>query len=134
MGRLWQTIILKEHSPVFEFLPIETLVKTKQQEYYNVLGKSDNQGSSTSFIEFMLAIIKDALENLLKTQNITLSINDRIIHFKDIAGNGLFSRQDYLRAFKNISSATASRDLKVAVNKGLIKKQGDKRMTKYIYV
>jgi Fic family protein len=31
MGRLWQTMILKEYSPVFEFLPIETLVKEKQQ-------------------------------------------------------------------------------------------------------
>ncbi len=134
MGRLWQTIILKEHSPIFEFLPIEALVKTKQQEYYNVLGKSDNQGSSTSFIEFMLEIIKDALEDLLKIQNITLSNNDRIIHFKDIAGNGFFSRQDYLRTFKNISSATASRDLKVAADKGIIEKQGDKRMTTYRYI
>jgi len=66
MGRLWQTMILKEHSPVFEFLPIESLVKLRQQEYYNVLGKSDKQGASTSFIEFMLEIIQDALEELLK--------------------------------------------------------------------
>mgnify|MGYP006899613112 CR=1 FL=1 len=51
MGRLWQTMILKEHAPIFEFLPIESLVKLKQQEYYNVLGKSDKQGSSTAFIE-----------------------------------------------------------------------------------
>ncbi len=133
IGRLWQTIILKEHSPIFEFLPIETLVKAKQQEYYNVLEKSDGLGSSTLFIEFMLEIIKDALEDLLKIQNITLSSNDRIIHFKDIAGNDYFSRQDYLRAFKNISSATASRDLKVAVDKGILEKQGDKRLTKYRY-
>ncbi len=134
IGRLWQTIILKEHSPIFGFLPIETLVKTKQQEYYNILGKSDNQGSSTAFIEFMLEIIKDALEDLLKIQNINLSSNDRIIHFKDIVENDLFSRQDYLRVFKNISSATASRDLKVAFDKGIIEKLGDKRMTKYRYI
>ncbi len=133
MGRLWQTIILKEHSPVFEFLPIETLVKTKQLEYYNALGKSDNQGCSTSFIEFMLEIIKDALEDLLKIQNITLSSNDRVMYFKDIAGIDYFSRQDYLRAFKNISSATASRDLKVAFDNGILDKQGDKRLTKYRY-
>jgi len=133
MGRLWQTMILKEHSPIFEFLPIESLVKLKQQDYYDVLGKSDKQGSSTSFIEFMLEIIKDALEDLLKVQNITLTNNDRIINFKDIIGTNFFSRQDYLRAFKNISAATASRDLKVAVNDGTIEKQGDKRTTKYRY-
>jgi Fic family protein len=51
------------YNPVFEFLPIETLVKEKQHEYYAVLGKSDRQGNSTSFIEFMLEIIKDARED-----------------------------------------------------------------------
>lgn len=133
MGRLWQTMILKEHAPVFEFLPIENLVKLKQQEYYNVLGKSDEQGSSTSFIEFMLEIIKDALEELLKVQNINLTNSDRILNFKEIIGTKEFSRQDYLRAFKNISPATASRDLKIAVDDEIIEKKGDKRTTKYRY-
>ena len=131
MGRLWQTLILKEHSPVFEFLPIETLVKARQEEYYTALGKSDNQGSSTTFIEFMLEIIKDALEDLLKVQNVTLTNDERIMHFKDIAGRDFFSRHDYLRAFKNISPATASRDLKTAVDDEIIEKQGDKRTTRY---
>ena len=131
MGRLWQTMILKEYSPIFEFLPIETLIKEKQQDYYNVLGKSDSQGTSTAFIEFMLSIIKDSLEELLKSQRISLTDNDRIIHFKDLIGAKEFSRQDYLRAYKNISPATASRDLKNAVDNGIIEKEGDKRLTKY---
>ncbi|MBL7967747.1 MAG: Fic family protein [Prolixibacteraceae bacterium] len=131
MGRLWQTLILKEHSPVFEFLPIESLIKLKQQEYYNVLGKSDRQGNSTAFIEFMLEIIQDALEELLKVQNISLTHNDRILNFRTVIGKNEFSRQDYLRAFKNISQATASRDLKVAAENGILEKQGDKRTTKY---
>lgn len=133
MGRLWQTMILKEHSPVFEFLPIETLVKAKQQDYYHVLSKSDNQGNSTSFIEFMLEIIKDALEDLLKAQNISLTSTDRILNYKEVIRTKAFSRQDYLRAFKNISAATASRDLKIAVENGIIEKQGDKRTTTYRY-
>ena len=133
IGRLWQTMILKEHSPVFEFLPIESLIKQKQKEYYGVLGKSDKQGNSTSFIEFMLKIIKDALEDLLKVQNISLTNDDRIMNFKEIIGTRMFSRQDYLRAFKNISQATASRDLKSAVDNGIIEKYGDKRTTKYKY-
>ncbi|HET6557321.1 MAG TPA: Fic family protein [Prolixibacteraceae bacterium] len=131
MGRLWQTMILKEYSPVFEFLPIESLIKERQQDYYHVLGKSDQQGSSTSFIEFMLDIINKALEDLLKTQNLTLTGMDRIKLFRDIVGSYLFTRQDYLRHNKEISSATASRDLKEAVDKGLIDKFGEKRLTKY---
>ncbi len=134
MGRLWQSIILKEHYPIFEFLPIETLIKLKQQEYYNVLEKSDKEGSSTSFIEFMLEIIKESLEDLLKVQNINLTANDRILNFKDIIGNIEFSRKDYLRSFKNISQATASRDLKDAVENEIIEKFGDKRTTRYKFI
>lgn len=131
MGRLWQTLILKEYSLVFEFLPIESIIKERQLDYYHVLGKSDRMGSSTSFIEFMLDIINIALEDLLKTQNQTLTGMDRIDLFKDIIGFNGFTRQDYLRHNKEISSATASRDLKEAVNKEIIDKTGDKRLTKY---
>ncbi len=133
MGRLWQTMILKEYSPVFEFLPIETLVKEKQQDYYNALGKSDGQGESTLFIEFMLGIINSALEDLLKTQQLSSTNTVRIELFKDIIGNDEFSRQDYMRHNKDISSATASRDLKNAVENGELIKLGNKRLTKYKY-
>ena len=133
MGRLWQTVILKDYSPVFEYLSIESLIKERQQDYYDVLGKSDNQGNSTGFIEFMLEIINIALEDLLKTQNHTLTSTDRISIFKNFIGNDFFTRQDYLRHNKEISTATASRDLKEAVDKDIIEKTGEKRMTKYKY-
>jgi Fic family protein len=133
MGRLWQTVILKNYSPVFEYLPIESLIKERQQDYYDVLGTSDNLGNSTGFIEFMLDIINIALEDLLKTQNHTLTSTDRIDAFKNIIGSELFTRQDYLRHNKEISTATASRDLKEAVDNQIIDKTGDKRLTKYRY-
>ena len=134
MGRLWQTMILKEHSSVFEFLPIEALVKEKQQEYYRTLERSDNDGNSTVFIEFILEIIQNALEDLLKIQNITLTNSDRVEHFREIVELRDFTKQDYLRTYKEISSSTASRDLKAAVNNGLIAKHGDKRTTIYVFV
>ena len=131
MGRLWQTLVLKEYSPIFEFLPIEILIKANQDKYYQALELSDKQGQSTIFVEFMLGIIKKALGDLLKSQNVSLSNVNRIEYFNEIIGSNYFSRQDYLRSFKNISSATASRDLKLAVDDGLIVKYGDKRTTKY---
>ena len=131
MGRLWQTLILKEVSPVFEFLPIEAFIKERQQTYYNALGQSDSEGESTAFIEFMLQVIHDSLEDLLKTQNVSLKNSDRISLFREIIKEDFFTRQDYLRHFKNISPATASRDLKDAVVQGWLEKVGDKRLTKY---
>ncbi|MCX6302729.1 MAG: Fic family protein [Bacteroidia bacterium] len=131
MGRLWQTIILLQYSPVFEFLPIESLIKARQLEYYRILGESDNQGNSTGFIEFMLQIINESLEDLLTNQNVNLAANDRIEIAKEKISKTAFNRQDYMRLFKDISSATASRDLKLAVEKGILEKAGDKRTTLY---
>jgi cell filamentation protein, protein adenylyltransferase len=131
MGRLWQTVLLRQYSPVFEFLPIESLIKAKQLDYYKILGESDRQGDSTGFIEFMLQIINDSLEELLINQNVNLTSEDRINIFKEKTGSDPFTRQDYMRQFKDISSATASRDLKEAVDNGALEKTGDKRTTQY---
>ncbi|MCW3806537.1 Fic family protein [Plebeiibacterium marinum] len=133
MGRLWQTLILKDSYPVFEYLPIETLIKERQEAYYESLGKSDNTGESTVFIEFMLEIIFKSLVELLNIQNINLTNIDRINLFKTIAKNDYFTRKEYLKNFREISSATASRDLKFAFENGLIEKLGDKNTTKYKY-
>lgn len=131
MGRLWQTVILKQYSPVFEFLPIELLIKARQSEYYRILGESDNKGDSTGFIEFMLQIIDESLEELLTNQNVNLTSQDRISIFKDKIKNSSFDRQDYMRQFKDISASTASRDLKLAVDDDILEKSGDKRTTLY---
>lgn len=133
MGRLWQTLILKDAYPVFEFLPVETLIKERQEKYYEVLGKSDNTGESTLFIEFMLEIILESLKDLLNIQNVSLLNIDRINLFKSIIKEDYFSRKDYLRNFREISSATASRDLQYGVESGLIEKIGDKNLTRYKY-
>jgi Fic family protein len=133
MGRLWQTLILKDAYPVFEFLPIETLIKERQVKYYEVLGKSDNTGESTLFIEFMLEIILESLEKLLNIQNVSLLNIDRINLFKSMIKEDYFTRKDYLKNFREISPATASRDLQFAVENGLIEKEGDKNSTRYKY-
>lgn len=133
MGRLWQTILLKQHNPVFGFLPVETLIKKKQADYYKALAQSDKSGHSTPFIHFMLAILDIALEELLQTQSVTLQGVDRIRHFQSLMHQQTFTRQDYLRKFKDISPATASRDLREAVDKKILIKKGDKRTTTYRY-
>lgn len=131
MGRLWQSVLLMQDYPVFEFLPIESIIKKTQKGYYSALSQSDKTGDCTSFIEYMLQVIDKALDELLAPPSSSLSATDRIAIYKDMAGTKTFSRQDYLRAFKEISPATASRDLKEAVDSGLLNKSGDKRLTVY---
>ncbi len=131
MGRLWQTLILKDAYPVFEYLPIEALIKERQEQYYEALGKSDNTGESTVFIEFMLEIILDSVVDLLSVQNVSLTNMDRLNLFKTIIKSDYFTRKEYLKNFREISSATASRDLKFAVENGWVEKTGDKNTARY---
>ena len=131
MGRLWQTLILKDKYPVFEFTPFETLISKDQEKYYKALSDSDKLGKSTSFIEYMLEVIEYSINELLNFNNRTLTEKDRLEYFSSL--NKLeFSRKDYMDIFKDISSATASRDLKKGVDINLFQKIGEKNKTKYI--
>lgn len=130
MGRLWQTLILMQDYPIFEFLPFETLISKNQEEYYKALSQSDKEGKSTKFIEYMLKVIDNSLSELLENSRKKLSDEDRMQIFLEQNENE-FTRKDYLNYFKDISSATASRDLKNAVENNLIVKNGDKKTTTY---
>ena len=134
MGRFWQHLILKNYNPLFEFVSIESLIKLKQKEYYKVLGECDTQGNSTKFIEFILNIILQTLNEYLSLAKYQpKSSHDRL----EIAKNKLkdkFSRKDYCNIFKNLSTATASRDLQQGIKEGILKKTGDKSLTKYIFI
>lgn len=68
MGRLWQTVILKEWKDVFAWLPVETLVKENQADYYKALSTSDSNADSTLFTEFMLSMILSAVEEIIRTE------------------------------------------------------------------
>ncbi|WP_326984490.1 Fic family protein [Chryseobacterium sp. MYb264] len=131
MGRLWQTLILMQQYPVFEYLPVESLIRENQKDYYNTLSESDKKGHSTPFIEFMLGILLESLKQVLQSQNTNLTTKDRIFLFKEKFGGEKFSRKDYLQHFKNISAPTASRDLKWAVDQHILIKIGDMRLTEY---
>lgn len=71
MGRMWQTLLLSRWKSVFTWLPVETLIRERQQEYYNVLVLADQAANSAVFIEFMLRVIRDALDELLQTEQVT---------------------------------------------------------------
>ncbi len=68
MGRLWQTLILSKWKPLFAYLPVETIVRQRQKEYYAALALADQQGDASPFIEFMLAALQDAVEGLRSDQ------------------------------------------------------------------
>ena len=130
MGRLWQTVILMKEYPVFEFIPFETLIRESQNEYYSALKKSDQEGKLTRFIEYMLNVIDNSLASAIEARSPNLTAEDRINYFIEITDQE-FSRKDYMAYYKSISTATASRDLLLGVELGIIKKKGTGNKTKY---
>ena len=130
MGRLWQTLILMDTYPVFEFLPFETIISKDQKQYYKALTLSDKEGKSTKFIEYMLHVIDVSISNLLNFNNRTLTEKDRLDYFV-LLNKAIFTRKDYMGVFKGISSATASRDLKKGIELKLFEKEGEKNKTIY---
>ena len=131
MGRLWQSLILMSEYPVFEFIPVETMIALHQKEYYRVLSTCDKEGKSTKFIDFMLSMINKTIDQLLEEyQPKKLQESDRIRIFLEQCSTP-FSRKDYLVYFPNLSTATASRDLRNAVDAGILLKTGDKMKTVY---
>ena len=125
MGRLWQTLILMQDYPLFEFLPFETLISRNQKLYYKALSDSDKKGESTIFIEFMLKMINASLDELLMERVGPVTPSDRIQAFLS-TGVQEFTRKMYMSYFKTISTATASRDLQMAVTQKLLIREGDK--------
>lgn len=67
MARLWQTAILSKWEKVFEYIPIESLIKKYQEDYYKAIYNCNNAGNSNEFIEFMLKMINEAVSDLLET-------------------------------------------------------------------
>ena len=130
MGRLWQTLILMGKYPVFEYLPFETLISKNQDKYYNALSESDKSGKSTKFIEYMLEVIDKSIGELLNFNNRILTEKERIEYFVSL-NQKEFTRKDYMSVFKDISSSTASRDLKKGIEMDLFGKIGENNKTKY---
>jgi Fic family protein len=130
MGRLWQTLILMKQYPVFEYIPFETMISKNQNDYYQALALSDKSGKSTIFIEYMLAIIDKSLGELLDFNQRIFKDTDRLEFFISL-GVKEFTRKTYMNTFKDISSTTASRDLKKGIELNLFECTGQLNQTKY---
>ncbi len=97
MGRLWQTLILSKWKDFFMFLPLENLIKKRQQEYYNVLGASDRNADSTEFIVFILRSIKEALLEIKLTDQDSDQVTDQVKLLAKVMNNKAVSANELMK-------------------------------------
>ncbi len=133
MGRLWQQLLLMKENPVFEFISTESLIKQNQEEYYNVLEACDKQGESTQFIEFSLKKILATLKEYTDLASPQVMHSQQRIAYTKTLLTSPFSRKQYMAIYKNISTATASRDLAEAVKNRVLNREGEGNQMLYIF-
>lgn len=75
MGRLWQTLILSQWQPLLAYLPVETVIKARQKEYYDFLGQADEKADCTVFIEFLLEAIAVALHEAISIEQVSVEMS-----------------------------------------------------------
>lgn len=132
MGRFWHSLLLFHYHEIFEYIPVESLIKEHQQEYYEVLEKCDRAGDSTAFIEFSLDMIHQSLEEFLEIfRPKKPTPSNRLEKAREHFGSKEFSRKQYMHLHKTISTATASRDLKAGLDKNQLSIKGEKSLSRY---
>lgn len=122
IGRLWHTLLLSKWNTLFAWIPVESIIHDRQDEYYQAINESNDKGDSTVFIEFMLSAIKDALlETIDDNKTINTATNKNNYRWNIISD--FLNDNDYImnadvRILLSVSSATANRILSDFVNDG----------------
>lgn len=134
MGRLWQQLLLMKENAIFQYLPVETMIRDHQEDYYSVLGICDKEGKSTKFIEFCLNQILLALKEFAgQSSAVRKDALSRLAYAREKLTKE-FSRKEYLSIQGDISTATASRDLKLGVDKGILSVTGTINQARYTWL
>lgn len=124
IGRLWHTLLLTQWEPAFAWLPVESIIHDRQEEYYQAINQSNREASSTAFLAFMLSAIEEALLEAVQTESIgSMRVEarrwDQIARF--LKNNGTISNADVRQMF-GVSAATANRILSKLTEEGKIRK------------
>lgn len=123
VGRLWHTLLLSKWNPAFAWLPVESIIHDRQQEYYDAINTSNGAGESTVFIEFMLSAIKASLIDAI---NVSAEMSDgkmnktttRWKQIEKFLETHEFIMNVDVREACNVSAATANRILVGLVAEG----------------
>lgn len=125
MGRLWHTLLLTQWKPLFAWLPVESIIHDRQDEYYAAINRSNHEGEATAFIIFMLSAIKEALMEAVQTTGAAEAMTaDELRWYKVerfLKKNGTITNAEVRQMFQ-VSSATANRILARFTDEGKLQK------------
>ena len=146
MGRMWHSLLLGVWNEIFYWLPVEDLIRNRQQEYYNALGKSDHEGDSAVFVELMLEILLDTLKETdvvgeKEKSNVTKRHNHDVLEREDVVLEKKIEAlliqnpgisQKVMADELNMNARTLQRKMKKLTQEGRIERVGGKRYGHWI--
>jgi len=100
MGRMWQTLLLYKWKSLFGWLPIETLIRERQEEYYKVLGECDYSADSGKFVEFLLTAVYDSLCEIADTEQVTAQVTEQVKRLLECMGNEEYSTKELMELLR----------------------------------
>lgn len=122
-ARLWQTAILAHWKELFKYIPIESIIRKHQEEYYTAIQNCNNAGNSNEFIEFMLKVIDEAVDGMIKEQNNTTQETTQEKILKLIEKNPNITQTEMAKAL-GITRDGISYNIKILKNNGIIERIG----------
>ena len=114
MGRLWQTLILRDWNALLAHLPVETMVREHQESYYQALAAADERADATPFVEYMLgkllATLREAVDSHQMIDQVidqaTDQVTEQVATLIQIIGAGELSGNDLMQALGLIHRPT----------------------------
>ena len=98
MGRLWQTLILRQWKPLLGYLPVETVIRDRQNEYYRALAEADERADAAPFVEFMLQALRDAMREAGDTDQVSDQVTDQVEMLLETISNSDLSGSELMNA------------------------------------
>ena len=123
-ARLWQNVLLMKWNNLFEYIPIESLIYKYQKEYYEAIDKSNKSGDSIAFIEFMLKMIDETIDETLQNViNESKNISEQVNRLLEVLEPDIPLSANEIMKRLNIKSKETLRGsyLNPAIENGLVK-------------
>ncbi|PAU89001.1 cell filamentation protein Fic [Pseudomonas sp. WN033] len=122
MGRLWQTLILSRWRPVLAWLPVESVIRDRQDDYYAALAAADRASDAAPFVDFMLQALHQALLEAVQSDQVTDQVSDQVKQLLQVLPPGVALRSNELMQRLGLSHrpSFSKNYLKPALAAGLI--------------
>jgi Fic family protein len=137
LGRLWQTLLLSRSNDNFKWIPVESAIRSYQRDYYDAIEASNAECDCTVFLEFMTGAILTALEESareLSERDAGMKLTSSESSLYAMIRDGCFVDIGQAAVAMEVSVPTVNRCLRSLREKGLIRKEGNRRSGVWVTV